>query len=421
MRMWLRLTLLNIREFFRTKPLLLVFIILSQIICIIAAFTVAGMIDAVTRPAEAKDGRSEWEKSFEIDFSLYEGEDQFLATYIDTENNQVVYRGTDQSIIKKYEEYDFSQPGRYSGELTALPSNFDKLPKYGDIREKINRILSSAGRHYVEMVMTGYTSGDDMISFYAEGGPKEFEKRCYPELLDGGIKLYLGKPAHILSVNKGDKLKLGNTEYTVNSVVSKSTKGDMEPLCWLLPEYADDSFIITYFRIQVDDALAGDELGAVSDKIKNEFAGITANIKDPVPKPLMEKQFNNMIYVVSFILMAVMMLNLSRLYTFILAKRKNTLAVYSVCGGSKAKIFVIYIIEILLTLGFSYLCGFILFRFVIMGMIGKVYPSFLTFFEPNICIMILGAYIIFGGIVMGLSIVPVIRKTVTSLRREGGI
>ena len=68
MRMWLRLTLLKIRESFRTKPLLLVFIILSQIICIIAAFTVAGMIDAVTRPPEAKDGRSEWEKSYQIDF-----------------------------------------------------------------------------------------------------------------------------------------------------------------------------------------------------------------------------------------------------------------------------------------------------------------------------------------------------------------
>ena len=192
-------------------------------------------------------------------------------------------------------------------------------------------------------------------------------------------------------------------------------------LCWLLTENCDDSFIVTYFRIQVDDALTGDELGHISDLIRSEFSGYTDNIQDPEPKPLIEKQFNNMIYVVSFILMAVMMLNLSRLYTYILAKRKNELTVYSLCGGSKVKIFDIYICEILLTLTVSYVIGFLLFRFAVMGMIGAVYPSFLTFFEPHICAVILGAYIIFGGIVMGLSIAPMINKSVTALRREGGV
>ena len=116
-----------------------------------------------------------------------------------------------------------------------------------------------------------------------------------------------------------------------------------------------------------------------------------------------------------------MMLNLSRLYTYILAKRKNALTVYSLCGGSKAKIFDIYISEILLTLTVSYLIGFMLFRFIIVDMIGTVYPSFLTFFDLRICTVILGSYIIFGGIVMGLSIAPMIRKSVSELRRDGEV
>lgn len=421
--MWLRLIFLNIRELFRTRPVLFVFIIVSQVICIIAAFTVAGMMDAVTRPPDVKDERSDWGKSFQVDLAEYADNadgDLFLGTFIDAKTNELVYRGTDKDEIEKYGEDDTDH--KYYGSLTALPSNYASLPKYGDIKKKIEKILSSVGRHYVDMVMTGYTS-NNMISYYSVSGPESFVKKNYPKLMDGGVEIQRGEPAAVIYASEGDKLKLDGTEYTVAAVtiINSIVKGVSEPMCWLLTENCDDSFIVSYFRIQVDDTLTGDELGHISDMIRSEFSGYTDNIQDPEPKPLMEKQFNNMIYVVSFILMAVMMLNLSRLYTYILAKRKNALAVYSLCGGSKAKIFDIYISEILLTLTVSYVIGFLLFRFVIMDMIGAVYPSFLTFFDLRICALILGAYIIFGGIVMGLSIAPMINKSVTALRREGGV
>ncbi len=421
--MWLRLILLNIRELFRTRPILFVFIIVSQVICIIAAFTVAGMMDAVTKPPDIKDERTDWGKSFQVDLIEYavDADDNlFRGTFFDSKTNELVYRGTDKDEIEKYENSDVTDGGKYYGELTTLPLNYYELPRYGDIKGKIEKILYSVGHHYVDMVMTGFTS-EDMIDYYSVSGPESFVKKNYPKLKNGGIEIYLGKPANIIDVSEGDKLKLDGTEYTVASVTQKTTRGDIEPLCWLLTENCDDSFIVTYFRIQVDDTLTGDELGHISDLIRSEFSGYTDNIQDPEPKPLMEKQFNNMIYVVSFILMAVMMLNLSRLYTYILAKRKNALTVYSLCGGSKAKIFDIYISEILLTLTVSYLIGFMLFRFIIVDMIGTVYPSFLTFFDLRICTVILGSYIIFGGIVMGLSIAPMIRKSVSELRRDGEV
>lgn len=421
--MWLRLIFLNIRELFRTRPVLFVFIVISQVICIIAAFTVVGMMDAVTQPPEVKDERSEWGRSFQVDLAEYPDnpdDEWFLGTFFDSETDELVYRGTDKDEIGKYENSDVTDAGKYYGGITVLPLNYHELPRYGEIKDKIEKILSSVGRHYVDMALTGYTS-DNMINYYSLSGPENYLKNNYPKLKDGGIKLYLGKPASIIDASVGDKLKLDSTEYTVEYIDRKTVRGDMEPLCELLTEYCDDSFIVTYFRIQVDDTMTGDELGHISDMIKNEFSGYTDNIQDPEPKPLIEKQFNNMIYVVSFILMAVMMLNLSRLYTYILAKRKNALAVYALCGGSKTKIFGIYISEILLTLTVSYVIGFLLFRFVVMGMIGAVYPSFLTFFEPDICMKILGAYIIFGGFVMGLSIAPMIDRSVSALRREGGV
>ena len=69
--MWIKLIFLNIGNFLKNKPVLFVFIIISQIICIISAFTVAGMMDAVTQPPDVEDDRSYWEKSFQVDFTNY--------------------------------------------------------------------------------------------------------------------------------------------------------------------------------------------------------------------------------------------------------------------------------------------------------------------------------------------------------------
>ena len=236
--MWLRLILLNIRELFRTRPILFVFIIVSQVICIIAAFTVAGMMDAVTKPPDIKDERTDWGKSFQVDLIEYavDADDNlFRGTFFDSKTNELVYRGTDKDEIEKYENSDVTDGGKYYGELTTLPLNYYELPRYGDIKGKIEKILYSVGHHYVDMVMTGFTS-EDMIDYYSVSGPESFVKKNYPKLKNGGIEIYLGKPANIIDVSEGDKLKLDGTEYTVASVTQKTTRGYIEPLGWLLTE-----------------------------------------------------------------------------------------------------------------------------------------------------------------------------------------
>ena len=58
--MWVSLVFKNIKTFMKTKTVLFLFIVVSQIICIIAAFAVAGMVDAVT--PEPEDERSDSER-----------------------------------------------------------------------------------------------------------------------------------------------------------------------------------------------------------------------------------------------------------------------------------------------------------------------------------------------------------------------
>ena len=413
--MWIKLIFLNIGNFLKNKPVLFVFIIISQIICIISAFTVAGMMDAVTQPPDVEDDRSIWEKSFQVDFTNYNiDEEKWLATIFDKNSGKRIYRGTDENIYSKYEGEQ-----NYIGYLDNLPINLDELPKYKDVKEKIDRILKAIGSHYLSMHMTGFTPKENFFRYFSISGD---EKQYYPDLDKNGISFSINEQFTFadIGIKEGDILKLGNTEYKINKI-SYNEHGDLGTEFYMLSEDADDDFTVSFLTIQVDDTLTGDELGIISDMIQKEFQGLTTNFEEPKPKPLMEKQFNNMIYVVSFILMAVMMLNLSRLYTYILAKRKNTLCICSLCGGTKAKIFAILLTEIMLILIFSYIVGFLIFRFGIMQMIGTVYPTFLVFFDLRICSIILGSYVLFGFVVMSLCILPMIDKPVNELRKEGGI
>ena len=132
--MWIKLIFLNIGNFIKNKPVLFVFIIISQIICIISAFTVAGMMDAVTQPPDVEDDRSIWEKAFQVDFGNYNYEDseKFLGIVFDTNLGKIVYRGTDETVFSEYQK---AVPANnylcYGGEL---PSNLDELPKYKDFK-----------------------------------------------------------------------------------------------------------------------------------------------------------------------------------------------------------------------------------------------------------------------------------------------
>ena len=393
--MWIKLIFLNIRDFLKNKPVLFVFIIISQIICIISAFTVAGMMDAVTQPPDTEDNRAIWEKAFQVDFGNYNYEDseKFLGIVFDSNSRKIVYRGTDETVFSEYQK---AVPANnylcYGGEL---PSNLDELPKYKDFKEKLDRILKAVGTHYLGMCITGYVP-KEYFRYYSISGE---EAQYYPDLDKNGITFSIEESLKNMDIgiNEGDTLKLGNTEYKINQI-SYGEHGNVGTEFTMRSEDIDDTFTVIYMRIQVDDTLTGDELGTISDMIQKEFQGLTTNFEEPKPKP-----------------------NLSRLYTYILAKRKNTLCICSLCGGTKAKIFAIFLTEIMLILIFSYIVGFLVFRFGIMQMIGTIYPTFLAFFDLRICAIILGSYVLFSAFVMSLCILPMIDKPVNELRKEGGI
>ena len=152
--------------------------------------------------------------------------------------------------------------------------------------------------------------------------------------------------------------------------------------------------------------------------IKNEFAGITDNITDPVPTPLMEKQFNNMIYVVSAIVMAVVLLNILRLYAFILSTRKKAIGVYTICGSTKLKVFLIYILEIIITMTVSFVIAVLLFHFALITPIDTLYPTFANIFGIKSYLLAFAVYMVIGLIFMTLNMIPLFYKNKPINRKE---
>lgn len=423
--MWLVLIFKNILNFIKTKPVLFVFIIISQVICIVAVFSVAGMIDSLT--PEPTDDRSDWQKGFVLtlgtDGELYQDDDEEspeLVRIYDEKTKDLLYSGfTDteeyRKISEKYKNVDIVYIHGFN--------KFSSYPKYGDIKNKLNHILKVAGDSLGDGWINGMVDETYMIKYSAVFGTDEYINNIYPELVgkEKYIKLITSAKYKVpyCESKKGDKVTIGNTEYTVSEVrklkpeeENGSTRFDT------LLNYVDDSFNVTSITIHLTDNVTNEQIVRISDTIKKEFSDIQVGVKEPEPKPLLEKQFNNMIYVVSIIIIGVILLNISRLYTYILSKRKNTLMVFGLCGASKLRMFAIYFMEVILTFIVSCIIGYLLFNYCLLNVISVLYPNFEDFFNAGVYVSVFGGYMGFGLLIMGINIIPMITKSVVDLKRS---
>lgn len=415
--MFLTLILKSLKNFIKNNTVLFLFVVISQTVCIIAVFTVSGMIDAVTPVPE--DERTEEQKSFQIKIADYSiSDDDIFMTALFDKNGKCVYQGIDESesdkIYSRYKE----------GELYAIheqmPINYRTLPKYKYVKNKLKRVLDTANGCLVYVTVSGYTDNSFFIRYEAFGGHKDFMKSYFPELAESDNHIEISVTSGINTLlsghNEGDKIRLNDTEYIISQI--RETEQEEYNNCVRLNlNDMDDNYIISTISILVSNDATQKQMGQILDMIKTEFGDITGNIQEPQPKPLMEKQFNNMIYVISFILMAVVLVNVSRIYTYLLNRRKHTLSVYLICGANKIKIYLICIAEILLITIAAILCGNLIFRYILLDVISMLYPSFTGFFTLEIYVMLSGIYLIMGWSVMSVSIIPVIRKTAFSLSR----
>ncbi len=422
--MWLLLIFKNMLNFIKTKPLLFGFIVISQVICIVAVFSVSGMIDSLT--PQPTDDRSDLQKAFiltlgtdELHDSAYEEGSPMFARVFDEKTGDLLYSGLNntEEFRKITENENVSIISEYG------TTDYSSYPKYKDIKKKLDNVIKVAGNGLSNGWINGYADDKCMVVYSAFFDTNENINNLFPNLTgqEKYINLITSSKYKVpfYECKDGDKVKIGNTQYVVSKVKKRDPSEDEGRTALnLLLSSVDDDFVVYSITIQLTDDVTNEQILKISDTIKKEFSDIPIGMKEPEPQPLLEKQFNNMIYVVSIIIIGVILLNISRLYTYMLSKRKNTLMVFGLCGASKIRMFAIYFIEVVLTFAVSCIIGYLLFNYCLLNVISVLYPNFEFFFNTKVYMSVFGAYMGFGLLIMGLNIIPMVRKTVVEMKRS---
>ena len=100
--MWLSLIFKNLKSFVHTKPVLFLFIIISQVVCVTASLAVAGMVNAVTPVPQ--DDRGYSALSFYIDFEDHpnsSAESVRCVSIFDLKEKKFLYIGEDNEAAAR--------------------------------------------------------------------------------------------------------------------------------------------------------------------------------------------------------------------------------------------------------------------------------------------------------------------------------
>lgn len=433
--MWILLMVKNIKHFILNKPVMFIFIILSQIVCVITILTITGMMYSIT--PDPQDERGYFDKMFLINFEHYDYQENSLdqqAMYyylFDIKENKYVYTGTDSQkaneIEKEYYERGNKEIEQYGDIIHPLssysipvPSDYDSLPLYGSIKEKIYNILNESHEYIYQFYLNGYIGNSVDISFTAEDGSVEYMSQYNNDIISDQNLIKVRKSSYAetpyKNIKEGEMIDVGGKSFRVSNITEQEYGLGQTIFKFLLRNTGED-FKISSISLIIKDTAELPQIEQIKAAIDRNFGG-KADIEVPQPKPLLEKQFNNMIYVISAIILVVILLNVMRFYAFVISLRKRSINVFAVCGAGKRKLFVIYVSEILITMCLSFIAGLLLFQFVLISIISRIYPSFEDIFNINTYLFFFGVYMLIGIVIIMLNIMPLFIGCNTGIRRE---
>lgn len=126
------------------------------------------------------------------------------------------------------------------------------------------------------------------------------------------------------------------------------------------------------------------------------------------------------IRIAAVLIVTIIILNVSIMYLYILKKRYKWLAILRMCGCKRYQVFTIYFLEIMAMLAFSISVGYVVFIKLAQPLLIETYPLISELFKLGVNRKIIELYSVISVLVMSVSIIPLIRKTVVDMKREGG-
>lgn len=209
----------------------------------------------------------------------------------------------------------------------------------------------------------------------------------------------------------GDKVNLGGQEYTI-SIIDEDIAGIDIPY-----NSIPDNFLINTIAVYTVEPCTPKESSEISEKIKELFQ--TENFDPPEPRVLDEVQNIQLAYGITAAVIIMIILNISRVYSYVLTYRKKPFAIMNICGASKRKIFLIYLVELMLTLIVTFGIALLIFHTLILQPIAVSYPNFLISMTSQTYLIIFGIYFVVAVLIMSLTISRFISKSAVEMERSG--
>ncbi len=402
----LSVTFKNIKKFIQHKPFLFAFLVISQIVCVIVVFLVCGFVDNANRESKIiQEGLN----VFNVDVT---NAGNGLDGYIEGWSSDAGTTYTD-SNGKIYTEEEAK-----ANNMKYPDGYFSDVCYFKNFKSKMAEFIEILGDNYSGFTIFGQVNDSLAAQKFSSGGSTDNSD------VSEEIKNFQKSNENILRISKsdcesefgkepviGDKVKLGNKEYTI-SIIDENVAYINIPYNTI-----PDDFIISYIWVYTVEPCTPKESAEISEKIKELFQ--TEYFDPPEPRVLDEVQNIQLAYGITAAVIIMIILNISRVYSYVLTYRKKPFAIMNICGASKRKIFLIYLVELMLTLIVTFGIALLIFHTLILQPIAVSYPNFLISMTLQTYLIIFGIYFVVAVLIMSLTISRFISKSAVEMERSG--
>ena len=402
----LSVTFKNIKKFIQHKPFLFAFLVISQIVCVIVVFLVCGFVDNANRESKIiQEGLN----VFNVDVT---NAGNGLDGYIEGWSSDAGTTYTD-SNGKIYTEEEAK-----ANNMKYPDGYFSDVCYFKNFKSKMAEFIEILGDNYSGFTIFGQFNDSLAAQKFSSGGSTDNSD------VSEEIKNFQKSNENILRISKsdcesefgkepviGDKVKLGNKEYTI-SIIDENVAYINIPYNTI-----PDDFIISYIWVYTVEPCTPKESAEISEKIKELFQ--TEYFDPPEPRVLDEVQNIQLAYGITAAVIIMIILNISRVYSYVLTYRKKPFAIMNICGASKRKIFLIYLVELMLTLIVTFGIALLIFHTLILQPIAVSYPNFLISMTLQTYLIIFGIYFVIAVLIMSLTISRFISKSAVEMERSG--
>lgn len=213
----------------------------------------------------------------------------------------------------------------------------------------------------------------------------------------------------------GDTTEMFGKEYTIVGKYNNPSKCPLVPFLTVPSDLKIDACSFT-FKSALTRKM-------YEDITRTAFAVIPDRMKFPklaLPDDDMARLYGNII-LISLLIAILSVMNFAMLYLFVIRKRKNSLAVFRICGATKLSVLMIYLGECLAISVPSFWLGTGIFHILLKSVFGGIFPYMEEAFNPFVYPSIFLIYMITMFAIIIPMIVKNVKTDIKSCLAEGKI